>query len=288
MARANDPYDIVIVNAPKLQFFDLYHQMLRAPWWVDFALITAVFIVSNLLFALAFWGLGGVEHASSFADHFYFSVQTMGTIGYGNMYPVGAAANLLVVAEAVFGIILVALFTGLVFSKFSVLRGLVRFAAKVTVSPVDGVPTLMMRCGNQRSNQLVEARVRVALVRTEFTKEGTQLYRMHDLKLVRDSTPLFARAWTVFHRIEEGSPLFGATPQSLDKDEAELVVTLVGTDEHSNQTVYSRYRYFASDIVYGARHADLLSEPERNLIHLDLSKFDQLLETKRTEVFPYP
>jgi inward rectifier potassium channel len=288
MARITDPYDIEIVNAPPPRAFDLYHQLLKAPWWVDLVLIASTFVVSNLLFALAFWAVGGVANAQSFREYFFFSVQTMGTIGYGAMYPVGLWANVLVVIEAVFGLIMVAVFTGLVFAKFSVPKARVRFASRLAVSPVEGVPTLQLRCGNERANQLVEARVRLALVRTERTKEGTQMYRMYDLSLVRDTTPLFARSWNVMHRLVEGSPLHQATPESLEEWEAEIVVTLTGLDEHSSQLVHARYRYLASDVVFGARHADMLTDVSPTQMRLDLAKFDELLPTSRTDAFRYP
>jgi inward rectifier potassium channel len=110
---------------------------------------------------------------------------------------------------------------------------------------------------------------------------------MHDLQLLRDMTPLFTRAWSVFHRIVEGSPLYGASPASLEKDEVELVVTLMGLDEHTGQQVHARYRYMASDFAFGARHADMLSELSPTRIQLDLSKFDDLMATQRTDAFPY-
>src|SRR5207248_2904032 len=150
-----------------------YHLLLRAPFWADFALIAAAFIVSNVMFATIFFFTDGVEHASSWPDCFFFSVQTMGTIGYGAMYPVSTAANVIVVIESIFGLILVAVSTGVVFAKVSIPRARVRFAAKLALTPMNGVPTLMLRCGNERSNQIVEARVRLAMVRTEHTEEGT-------------------------------------------------------------------------------------------------------------------
>ncbi len=285
---SSDPYEIEIVNAPRAGLYDVYHLLLRAPWWADLLGIAGVFLGANALFALAYSALGGVANASRPADYFFFSVQTMGTIGYGVMYPQTTAANALVVAEAVFGLILVALFTGLIFAKFSVARARVRFAEKMTLAPVDGVPTLMMRAGNLRSNTLVEARVRVALVRTEKTREGTTVYRMYDLKLARDSTPLFTRAWTVMHSVDEASPLKGATPESLERDEVEVVVTLVGTDETSAQSVHARYRYFAGQIVFGARHADVLFDVSKERMRLDLARFDLLEPTAPVDGFPWP
>jgi inward rectifier potassium channel len=288
MAPPADPYEIEVVNQPPPTLNDAYHRLLVAPWWVDFAAIGLAFLLSNVVFAALFDMLGGVANAHTTRDYFYFSVQTMGTIGYGVMYPQTDAANVLVVVEAIFGIILVALSTGLVFAKFSVPRGRMRFAPKLTISPIDGVPTLMLRSGNLRSNRIVEARIHLALVRTEKTSEGIVLYRLYDLELVRDMTPLFTRAWTVMHTISGKSPLVGATPESLARDEIEFIVTLTGLDETSSQTVHGRTSYVAADVVWGARHKDMLTDVSSTKMQLDLKYFDDVMPTQRTAEFPYP
>ncbi|MFT3840634.1 MAG: ion channel [Myxococcaceae bacterium] len=285
---ASDPYEIEIVNAPPARWVDLYHQLLRAPWWVDFSLIAAVFVVSNALFALAYWTIGGVANVTAPQQYLYFSVQTMGTIGYGVMYPQTDAANVLVMLESIFGLILTAVFTGLVFAKFSLVRARVRFAGKVAFSPLDGKPTLQIRAGNLRSNNLVEARAHVGLVRTETTQEGVTVYRMYDLKLQREMTQQFSRAWTLTHVVDDSSPLRGATPESLVKEEVEMIITLVGTDDASGQSVHARARYFATDVVFGHRHADMLSDVSPTKMRLDLKYFDELVPTQPIDGFPYP
>lgn len=281
-------YEIEVVNKPRARMDDVYHRLLVAPWWVDFLLIGTVFIASNVAFAAVYEVTGGIENAHSAREHFYFSVQTMGTIGYGVMHPVTDLANTVVVVEAIFGMFFVALSTGLVFAKFSVPRGRVRFAQKLVVSPIDGVPTLMLRSGNQRDNRIVDARLRLVMVRTEKTKEGITLYRTYDLGLLRDSTPLFTRAWTVMHPLDAPSPLHGATPESLVRDEVEFVVTLTGLDETSSQNVHGRTIYLATDVVFGARHADMLSDVSPTKMRLDLLHFDRLIPTERTPGFPFP
>ncbi len=215
MAQQPTPQDeIEILNEGGADLSDVYHFLLRSSWPLDFAAIAAVFLASNLLFAGPFWLTGGVANARTPLQLFYFSVQTMGTIGYGAMYPVSDAANLLVVVEAVDGLILTALCTGLVFAKFSVPRGRIRFAKYVVVTNYDGKPTLMVRLGNGRRNRLLEARAKLVLVRTEKAVEGATYYRMHDLKLVRSESPFFSRSWTALHLLDEPSLLFGVTPES--------------------------------------------------------------------------
>jgi len=286
--RKLDPNEIEVVGARRTPLGDLYHQLLRAPWWLDLLGVSVVFLLINFLFALAYLVVGGVAGARSLADHFFFSVQTMGTIGYGVMYPLTAAAEALVTCEVIVGVSLVALTTGILFAKFSVPTARMQFAEWATVSPYNGVPTLMFRIGNERASQIVEATVRVVLVRTERTSEGVVYYRMHDLMLERSRSPYISRAWIVMHRIDESSPLHGATPDTLARDEVELILTVVGIDETSAQNLSSRHRYLHAQVRWGARHADVLSERPDGGLRFSMSEFHRTVPTSPTPTFPYP
>jgi inward rectifier potassium channel len=145
--------------------------------------------------------------------------------------------------------------TGLVFAKFCAQRFLIFSAGPP--SPMNGVPTLSFRLSNRRVNSIAEARVRVVLVRTETTAEGKVFYRNYDLRLERDRILSLARSWSVLHHIDESSPLFGETPESLQAEEAELTIGVSGTDDLWMQTVHGRHRDFSQDIVWGARPADI-------------------------------
>jgi len=249
-----------------------------------------VFLLMNLLFACGYMLVGGISGArpGSLVDHFFFSVQTMATIGYGAMYPLTAAAETLVTCEVIVGVSLVAIATGILFAKFSVPRARMQFAQAATISPFNGVPTLMFRLGNERASQIVEALVRVVLVRTERTLEGVTFYRMHDLMLERDRTPAISRSWTVMHRIDEASPLYGATPETLERDEVEFTLTVVGIDETSAQYLHARHTYYHQEVRWGARHADMLSERADGTLQLDMGEFHRVVPTLPTATFPYP
>ncbi len=283
-------YKIRVVGAPRAPWFrDLYHLFLRLSWPAALGLIVVFYLAVNAAFALIYLAVGGVANArpASLFDAFAFSVQTLGTIGYGAMYPHSTAAHLTVIVESVAGLLVTALATGLVFAKFSQPTGRIAFARFAAISPVDGVPTLMFRVGNERGNQIVEATVRVALVHTVRTAEGVTFYRMEDLPLRRDRSPAMNRSWTVMHPIDERSPLRGATPESLARDEVEFMVTLVGTDDTSYQPVHARTSYEHAAVAWGARHADVLSEtPEGDLV-LDVRRFHELVATETIEGFPY-
>src|SRR5208282_4202734 len=150
----------------------------------------------------------------SFGDAFYFATQTFGAVGSG-AYPTSTAAHALVVAESICVLLLTAVSTGLLFAKFSQTNARIVFTKQVVISPMDGIPTLMFRLGNERSNRIIEAQIRAVLMRTERTVEGTSIYRMHDLPLTRDRSPALSRSWTALHPITPGSPLHGQTPESL-------------------------------------------------------------------------
>ena len=286
-SRAPGQEEIEIVGARRGIGRDLYHFFLRAPWWVGLIVLSLVFVMANLVFAVAYDLTGGVANAHDLVDEFFYSVETMGTIGYGEMYPTTRAAHALVTVEALAQVFLIAVTTGLVFAKFSIPRARVQFARHPTIGPYDGVPTLMFRIGNERDSRLLEAVIRVVLIRTEVNQEGVTLYRMYDLKLERDRSPALARSWTVLHKIDATSLLLAATPESLEKQEVEFVLTLSGTDELSVQQLHAQTRYEAKQIRWGARHADMLSERPDGKLRLDMRQFHEVVETRRTDQFPY-
>ena len=290
MTQPSSSYSVQTVGAPRDTLRDFYHLFLRARWSAALTSIVVAWLGINAFFAVLYVAVGGVtgSRARSFWDAFCFSVQTMGTIGYGSMYPTSVAANVIMIAESVTSLVVTAVATGLVFAKFSRTTARVAFAKQAVIGPMDGLPTLMVRVGNERGNVILEATARIVLMRTEILKEGSTFYRMIDLRLQRDRSPAMARSWTLQHPIDQQSPLFGATPESLAKAEAEILVSLVGTDDTSLQAVHARTRYLHDEIVWGARHADVLSEnPDGNLV-LDVRRFHELVPTVAIDGFPYP
>jgi len=287
--RPGTDYQVRILGDHPRPLLDFYHWMMRLSWTQTLLSIAAAFVLANTVFALGFVATGGIAHSDgTFADAFFFSVQTMGTIGYGAMYPETRAANLMVAAESVIGLTLTALATGLVFAKFSRPTARVVFTKQAVIAPVNGVPTLMFRLGNERGNHIVDAKIHVILLRTEQLAEGGTFYRMLDLKLARHRSLSLSRSWSVQHSIDASSPLHGMSPELLEAQEAEVQILLVGLDDTSMQTIHASHRYFAEDIVWGARHADILSESESGDMTLDLRKFHDTVPSNPTAGFPYP
>jgi inward rectifier potassium channel len=283
-------YEFRVIGQPSAGWRDLYHWFLSIPLWAAVGLIVVFYLVLNLAFGVLYAETGGIEHAQpgSFLDGFFFSVQTMGTIGYGSMCPSTPLANVLVTVESVIGLMVTALATGMVFVRFSRIRGRVVFCQKVAIAPMDGVPTVQIRVGNARSNRIYDVDLRLSLTRTVRTAEGVSIYRTQDLKLVRDRAPTLMQSWMILHRIDDESPLRGLTPDDLKKSDAEISCSLTGTDDTSLQPVHGRFTWEHFDIAWGQRLADVLNETPDGAILLDLTKFHLLEPSAPTEGFPYP
>jgi inward rectifier potassium channel len=260
-------------------FDDFYHQLMTSSWPLLLLKVIAALVAINCLFALGYLIAGGIDQArrGSFADVFFFSVQTMATIGYGTLTPTTFIANLLASGEALTGLLTFAMVTGLVFSKFSRPTARVRFTRNAVISLRDGVPSLMFRMANVRANQIVEAQIHVVLARQEITLEGEEVRRFYDLELTRYRNAIFSHSWTAVHPINLHSPLYGVTTESLKASEAGIVVSLTGIDETFSQTVYARYYYDAEDIIWGGRLADITTRTLDGEFFLDFAHYDQVL-----------
>jgi inward rectifier potassium channel len=244
------------------RFFDFYHGILTVSWPGFVAQLALLFLSINLIFAgLYVLDRGGIANArpGSFADSFFFSVQTLGTLGYGVMAPRTLYTNLLVTVESFTGILIIALFTGIVFARFSRPFARLVFSRVAVVTMFEGVPTLMFRTANQRGNSILDASVNVSLARNYRTREGVPMRRFQDLRLIRSYNPIFALSWTVMHPIDEESPLFGLGLAEMIEHDMELVVTLSGMDETIADRIYARHAYMAEDIMWRRRFVDVVS-----------------------------
>ncbi len=262
---------------------DIYHTLLTMRWLGFFALLAAAYILFNLVFALFYYVQRGDianAHPGSFLDAFFFSVQTMATIGYGDMHPQTVYANFVVTVEVLLGLTGLALTTGLIFARFSRPTARIMFSRVAVITPYDGVPTLMFRAANQRRNQILEAQVTVALLREERTAEGVSMRRFHDLVLARSRTPAFSLTWTIMHPIDERSPLHGTTPESLARQQAEIVVGIIGLDETFAQTIHARHSYLAEEIVWDRRFADILTTLGDGSRVIDYRRFHDVEEIR--------
>lgn len=270
-------YAIKVVGVRPTPLRDLYHGFLRVRWPIALLGIVGLYLVANALFAVVYFLVGGITNMpDSLLWAFFFSVQTMGTIGYGGMYPATEAANMVVVLESVVGLLLTALFTGLVFAKFSQPTGRLVFSRFAVVSAHEGKPTLMFRIGNERGNRVVEANVKVDASITTTTAEGRTFYRMAELTLVRSRIGALTRAFNVMHVLEAPSPLAGLDPAMAEKMELEIAVTVTGLDDTTGQTLHGQRTYEIPAIRFGMRLADVMStQPDGSLV-FDAARFHDI------------
>ena len=255
---------------------DLYHQLLTLPWWAFLIGLSGVYLSLNALFA-GFYLLGDGAIANArpgvFADAFFFSVETLSTIGYGQMSPATLYGNIIMTAEAMAGLALLGVVAGLMFARFSRPTARVLFSRVAVVNEYNGVCTLSFRLANERRNQILEAQVSATLVRDEFTTEGEWMRRFYDLPLARQRSPIFAMTFTVMHPIDLASPLSDATPSSCAEREMEIVVTVTGIDETISQPVHARTSYLADEVLWGHRFTDVFTQTQDGRLAIDYRRF---------------
>lgn len=255
---------------------DTYHALLTMPVAAFIGVMAGAFLAVNLLFATLYHldpgGLIGAR-PGNFADDFFFSVQTLGTLGYGAIAPRSLYCNLLVTVEIFVGLFQLAIATGLMFARVSRPTARIMFSDVAVVTELDGCPTLMFRAANRRRNRILEAEVSVSVVMDRRSSEGHSLRSFQDLKTIRPRSPLFILSWQVMHRIDEDSPLFGETPESLMDKHAEIVVIMRGLDETFASTIHARASYVPREILWGRRLVDIFSRDTNGQRVIDFTHF---------------
>ncbi|GAC1343266.1 MAG: ion channel [Myxococcales bacterium] len=256
---------------------DLYHLWLTASWTKVIGAAAVVYFAINALFAFGYLATGGIGNAreGSFADAFFFSVQTFSTVGYGHLAPLSTAANVAMSVESFVALLATAMITGLMFAKFARPTARVLWSRIAVIAPQDGVPSLMFRMANERGNQVVEAQLRLMLLRYETTAEGQAVRRQHDLKLVRSQSVVFVLSWTAIHPIDASSLLYGITRERMKEEQLELVASLTGLDQTFSQTIHSRHSWTADDIVWGERFTDIFGTLPDGRRSIDYTTFHE-------------
>jgi inward rectifier potassium channel len=271
----------VVKGQDGTQWTDAYHAVLTVSWPVFFLGLAGFYVTANIFFALFYFADShGFQYARNFWDCFLFSVQTMTSASYTVVLPRSAYTEIVMSVEAFFGIVNLAIVTGIVFARFSRPFARILFSKVAIIAPFDGVPTLMFRAANQRANLIYDAAVTVSLARQVTTREGHVMRRFEELQPVRKRTPLFALSWTVMHRIDETSPLFGLDRDALFDMEAEIIVMLSGTDETLADVIYARHSYTPEEILSERRFVDVISVADNGRRMVDLTRFHD------TEPFP--
>lgn len=272
----------VIAEGLNLSFWtDISHRCMTASWPAFIAGAALVFVVFNAVFALLYW-IGNQPVAnvpgSAYIDYLYFSIETLSTAGYGDMHPQTHYGHFIAAVELFTGIFSMSLMTGLIFVRFARPNARLLFADHPVISGHGGRPTLMVRFANERHNIIGNATARLWLLRNEVSPEGQSFRRFYELPLERNEHPALALSWTLFHALDEQSPLYGLDAGDLDTAGVSLVVVVSGYDVVAAQTVHARKSYDHSDIRFGHRYADIFDNSDDGRIRIDYGRFHETLE----------
>jgi inward rectifier potassium channel len=272
----------VVVEGANLSFWaDIGHRSMTASWPVFIGGAVLVFIAFNAIFASFYWiGNQPISNVpgSAYIDYLYFSIETLSTAGYGDMHPQTHYGHFIAATELFTGIFSMSLMTGLIFARFSRPNPRLLFADHPVISSHEGKPTLMIRFVNERHNVIGNATARLWLLRNEVSLEGQSFRRFYELPLVRNEHPALALSWTLYHVLDEESPLYRLDADDLAASKVSFVVVVSGYDVVAAQTVHARKSYDHSDILFGQRYADILDTSQDGRLKIDYGKFHETLE----------
>jgi inward rectifier potassium channel len=261
---------------------DLYHRSMTVNWPVFFGTAALIFVVLNAAFGFLYWL--GDKPIANVADNlplplslFYFSIETLATVGYGDMHPQSNYGHIVATVEIFTGMSFLAVMTGLIFARFSRPKARFVFARHPVVTTYQGEPTLMIRIANARHNTISQATARLWLFRLENTKEREQFRRYYELKLERREHPMFSLSWTLLHVINKTSAFHGMTSDNFANAEGALILNVDGVDDSSAQRLYARQIYSRQDIRWHHRYRDITGLSAKGRLVLDYTKFHEVV-----------
>jgi inward rectifier potassium channel len=279
-ALAVGRYRLEIKNLDQRWYTDVYHYMLGITWRRLLGIFFLVYVGTNALFGFLFW-VGGNDISNarpgSYADAFWFSVQTYATIGYGGMAPATTYAHVLVTLEAFVGMMALALGTGIVFAKFSRPTARIAFSDKIVVHVRNGRPVLEFRLANQRRGSLSDATMKFSVLRDEVSAEGQPMRRSHPLELERPQMPVLTLAWNCIHVLDEKSPLQGLCPGDPMELVMGFIAILTAHDDTMGETVHARRFYGTEEVQHNVRFVDMIdATSEPGVISIDHARLNDV------------
>src|SRR5437660_2535357 len=272
----------VIAEGLRLNFWaDISHRCMTASWPAFIAGAALVFVAFNAVFAFFYW-IGNQPISDvpdgAYIQYLYFSIETLSTAGYGDMHPQTHYGHFVAAVELFTGIFSMSLMTGLIFARFSRPSARLLFADPPVISSHEGKPTLMIRFVNERHNIIGNATAKLWLLRNELSLEGGSFRRFYELPLVRNEHPALALSWTLYHVLDEQSPLHGLGAEDFAASDVSLVVVVSGYDVVAAQTIHARKSYDYPAIRFGHRYADILDRTEDGRLRIDYGRFHETLE----------
>jgi inward rectifier potassium channel len=258
-----------------------YLMLIDTTWPRFLAFVLVAFLAINMIFAGLYLMIGienlkGLESdMSAFANAFFFSVHTLTTVGYGNVYPQGTWANLISSVEAATGLMVFAIATGLLYGRFSRPSARIVYSKNAIIAPYQDGTSLQFRVTNARTNVLMNMEARILLM-TVDSSDGLLKRSFVDLPLERRGVYFFALTWTIVHPIDSDSPFFGKTREDLAKQSAEILILIQGFDDTFSQVVHSRYSYRHDEFIWGAKFIPAFKvDPKGDLI-VEVDRIDEM------------
>src|SRR5260221_2690241 len=270
-------YEFTKKGVSRFDLRDPYHLAITLTWPQFLAALFALYLIVNTVFAALFWLVpGSVANArpGSFTDVLFFSIETLATVGYGDMYPATLYGRVVASSEILCGLAFTAILTGLTFVRFSRPRAKLIFAANPVVATHNGKPTLMLRIGNGRTGLLTDAAAKLNV--SVMTTAGKLFRSAQELRLERAHIPAFPLSWTLMHVLDEGSPLHGFDTAQFIAADARVFVTVEARDPALATAVHDFRNYTPEDICFGMRYADVVTTAEDGTLVVDLTRIGAL------------
>ncbi len=267
--------EVTKTGAVRFDLRDPYHLAVSLSWPGFFLATLVTHVVINLAFAALYLAIPGCISnlpAGSIPAAYFFSLETLSTVAYGDSIPVTLFGHIVVSSEILIGVVFSAIFTGLIFVRFARPKSKIMFADKAVVATHNGEPTLMIRVGNGRITPLASASVSLTAIQNHRTAEGHSYRGGTPMKLERTHLPFFALTWTLMHRITPDSPIADLTPENLAARHTSLLLMVEARDQALGAQVYGSRYYDSSEILVGMRYQDAVISDEDGHVHADMTR----------------
>jgi inward rectifier potassium channel len=277
-------FNVRKTNVPFFERFNFFHSLISMSWVKFFILIVLGYFIVNMIFATIYvmigieylTGINGSSEFDNFIEAFFFSSQTITTLGYGRVAPIGIAANSIAALESMLGLLSFALTTGMLYGRFSKPSAKIKYSSHAVLAPYQDINAFMFRVVNPQSNQLLEVEVNVTL---SMKRENSHLRNFYPLDLERTKVVFFPYMWTIVHPINNSSPLYKLNEAEVIAKDAEFIVMIKAFDESFSQTVYSRFSYKAFEIKWGEKFVYLLKQ-EKDGVSVDVGRISETEKAK--------
>lgn len=282
LVNQDGSFNLVRINGTLWDQLNIYNRLITMRWRYFFFWLLGAYVLTNTLFA-GIYMLAGAENLAGIDDEalhgpfwkcFFFSAQTLTTVGYGHISPNSFLTSSIASFESMIGLLAFALATGLLYGRFSRPVAHIRFSKHAVFAPYLDVNAWMFRIINTRANQLINIEVTVSLSRLEKKPDGTLSRKYYSLNLERNKVAFFPANWTLVHPITESSPFYGATPDELEQSDTEILISLQALDDTFVQMVHTRFSYRFNEIKWGHKFSPIFDEEQKAQGKLDLNKLD--------------